>query len=105
MNPALNTMAHTNRVGPETEGVYNDAFFEALDFVANALDNVDARLYMDRRCIYYRKPLMESGTLGTKGNVQVVLPNLTESYGSSQVGGLTWSVRCVCLLLSQQCVY
>lgn len=41
-------------------------------------------LYMDRRCVYYRKPLLESGTLGTKGNVQVVLPNATESYGSSQ---------------------
>ena len=46
-------------------------------------------LYMDRRCVYYRKPLLESGTLGTKGNVQVILPFLTESYGSSQV---QWSV-------------
>jgi len=39
---------------------------------------------MDRRCVYYRKPLLESGTLGTKGNVQVVLPYSTESYSSSQ---------------------
>lgn len=39
---------------------------------------------MDRRCVYYAKPLLESGTLGTKGNVQVVLPYVTESYGSSQ---------------------
>ena len=39
---------------------------------------------MDRRCVYYRKPLLESGTLGTKGNIQVVLPHLTESYSSSQ---------------------
>ena len=30
---------------------------------------------MDRRCVYYRKPLLESGTLGTKGNVQVSLSN------------------------------
>uniref|UniRef100_A0A452SVH6 Ubiquitin-like modifier-activating enzyme 1 n=1 Tax=Ursus americanus TaxID=9643 RepID=A0A452SVH6_URSAM len=42
------------------------------------------RMYMDRRCVYYRKPLLESGTLGTKGNVQVVIPFLTESYSSSQ---------------------
>lgn len=40
--------------------------------------------YMDRRCVYYKKTLLESGTLGTKANVQVVLPNLTESYSSSQ---------------------
>lgn len=84
MNPEVNVIAHQNRVGPETEKVYDDSFFEPLDGVANALDNVEARLYMDRRCVYYRKPLLESGTLGTKGNVQVVVPNLTESYGSSQ---------------------
>ncbi len=43
MNPHVNAVAHQNRVGPETEGVYDDAFFESLDGVANALDNVDAR--------------------------------------------------------------
>lgn len=84
MNTEVNITAHQNRVGPETEKTYNDDFFESLDGVTNALDNVDARMYMDRRCVYYRKPLLESGTLGTKGNVQVVLPFLTESYSSSQ---------------------
>lgn len=83
MNPDLNIVAFQDRVGPETEKQYNDEFFENLDGIANALDNVEARIYMDRRCVYYRKPLLESGTLGTKGNVQVVVPYLTESYGSS----------------------
>uniref|UniRef100_A0A8C5HJQ2 E1 ubiquitin-activating enzyme n=1 Tax=Gouania willdenowi TaxID=441366 RepID=A0A8C5HJQ2_GOUWI len=84
MNPHIRITGHQNRVGPDTERVYDDDFFESLDGVANALDNVDARMYMDRRCVYYRKPLLESGTLGTKGNVQVVIPFLTESYSSSQ---------------------
>ncbi|XP_069738900.1 ubiquitin-like modifier-activating enzyme 1 [Phaenicophaeus curvirostris] len=84
MNPSLRVSSRPDRVGPDTERVYDDDFFEALDGVANALDNVDARLYMDRRCVYYRKPLLESGTLGTKGNVQVVIPFLSESYSSSQ---------------------
>lgn len=84
MNPDIKVVAHENRVGPETESVYDDGFFENLDGVANALDNVDARIYMDRRCVYYRKPLLESGTLGTKGNTQVVVPFLSESYSSSQ---------------------
>ena len=35
------------------------------------------------RCVYYRLPLLESGTLGTKGNTQVVIPDITESYSSS----------------------
>ncbi|XP_041129070.1 ubiquitin-like modifier-activating enzyme 1 [Polyodon spathula] len=84
MNPEIRITSHQNRVGPDTERVYDDDFFEGLDGVTNALDNVDARMYMDRRCVYYRKPLLESGTLGTKGNVQVVIPFLTESYSSSQ---------------------
>lgn len=84
MNPDVNITAHQNRVGPETEKTYDDNFFENLTGVANALDNIDARMYMDRRCVYYHKSLLESGTLGTKGNTQVVLPNLTESYSSSQ---------------------
>ncbi|KAJ8259981.1 hypothetical protein GJAV_G00175680 [Gymnothorax javanicus] len=84
MNPSIRICSHQNRVGPDTERIYDDDFFESLHGVANALDNVDARMYMDRRCVYYRKPLLESGTLGTKGNVQVVIPFLTESYSSSQ---------------------
>ncbi|KAG9509023.1 Ubiquitin-like modifier-activating enzyme 1 [Fragariocoptes setiger] len=83
MNKEMNIVAHQNRVGPETEPVYNDDFFEQIDGVANALDNLDARAYMDRRCVYYRKPLLESGTLGTKCNTQIVIPFLTESYSSS----------------------
>jgi len=83
MNPEINVEPQENRVGVETEGVYNDEFFEALDGVTNALDNVEARTYMDRRCVYYRLPLLESGTLGTKGNTQVVIPDITESYSSS----------------------
>ncbi|EGX89325.1 ubiquitin-activating enzyme E1 1 [Cordyceps militaris CM01] len=85
MNPELQDHITTfrDRVGPETEDVFNADFWNGLDGVTNALDNVEARTYVDLRCIFYRKPLLESGTLGTKGNTQVVLPNITESYASS----------------------
>jgi len=39
--------------------------------VCNALDNVQARLYVDQRCIYYQKSLLESGALGPKGKVRL----------------------------------
>ena len=86
MNPQLKGHMETlkERVSPDTEHVFNEAFWEGLDGVTNALDNVEARTYVDRRCVFFHKPLLESGTLGTKGNTQVVLPNLTESYSSSQ---------------------
>lgn len=76
--------AKSDKVGSETEDIFDNSFWEELSFVTNALDNVDARTYVDRRCVFFKKPLIESGTLGTKGNTQVVVPRLTESYSSSQ---------------------
>ena len=84
MNPKMVVDARLDRVGAETEGVFDDDFWEQLSGVCNALDNVQARQYVDQRCIYYQKSLLESGTLGSKGNVQVVVPRMTESYGSSR---------------------
>ncbi|KAI2071550.1 E1 ubiquitin-activating protein [Ophidiomyces ophidiicola] len=85
MNPELRGKITTlrERVGSDSEHVFDEKFWERLDGVTNALDNVDARTYVDRRCVFFRKPLLESGTLGTKGNTQVVLPHVTESYSSS----------------------
>jgi len=86
MNPDLrdHIQAFQDRVGPETENVFDDTFWESLTAVTNALDNVDARKYVDRRCVFYCKALLESGTLGTKGNTQVIIPHVTESYSSSR---------------------
>ncbi|SCU79074.1 LAFA_0B00540g1_1 [Lachancea sp. 'fantastica'] len=86
MNPDLKGKIEwlTDKVGPESEDLFDDKFWNSLDFVTNALDNVDARTYVDRRCVFFKKPLLESGTLGTKGNTQVVIPNVTESYSSSR---------------------
>ena len=68
MNNAFNVQSYQTFVGPETEIVFNDQFWESLDFVVNAVDNIKARLYVDSRCVFYEKPLLESGTLGTKAN-------------------------------------
>ncbi|TVY92533.1 Ubiquitin-activating enzyme E1, partial [Lachnellula willkommii] len=86
MNPDLkgHIVTMRDRVGQDTEHIFHEDFWNSLDGVTNALDNVDARTYVDRRCVYFRKPLLESGTLGTKGNTQVIIPHLTESYSSSQ---------------------
>lgn len=83
MNPHFNIEYQEHRVCPDTENIFNEDFFEKIDVVATALDTIDARLYVDKRCVYFRKPLLDSGTLGTKGSTQVVIPHLTESYGSS----------------------
>jgi len=84
MNPDSRVYAQLDKLGAETEDVFDDDFWGGLSGVCNALDNVQARLYVDQRCVYYQKSLLESGTLGAKGNVQVVVPRMTESYGSSR---------------------
>ncbi len=84
MNPNLRIKASEVPVGEDTEDTWNDTFWSGQDLVVNALDNIKARLYVDSQCVRYLKPLLESGTLGTKANSQVIVPRMTESYGSSR---------------------
>lgn len=84
INNHLNVQDYKLYVAPETEGIFNDKFWDSLDFVVNAVDNIKARLYVDSRCVWYNKPLLESGTLGTKANSQMVIPFKTQCYGDSQ---------------------
>ncbi|CAM9431308.1 unnamed protein product [Chrysoparadoxa australica] len=83
MNADMQVISLDKKVGPETESFFDDKFWGKLDGVLNALDNVQARLYVDRRCIFYGKPLLESGTMGAKGSTQAVIPGQSESYSSS----------------------
>ncbi len=83
-NPDTNVIVYEQKVSGESEFVFNNEFHQNVDIYLNALDNVDARIYMDEQAIKYSKPLIDSGTMGAKGNVQVVIPYLTESYGSSK---------------------
>ncbi|KAL7095248.1 hypothetical protein ACP275_10G012300 [Erythranthe tilingii] len=84
INRRLNIEALQNRASPESESVFDDTFWENLSVVINALDNVSARLYIDQRCLYFQRALLESGTLGAKCNTQMVIPHLTENYGASR---------------------
>ncbi|KAH9246697.1 hypothetical protein BASA81_015746 [Batrachochytrium salamandrivorans] len=80
MNPQIQIQALELLVAANTESVFSNRFFRQQDFILNALDNVQARNYVDARCVFNEKALLESGTLGTKCNVQVILPFLTQSY-------------------------
>jgi ubiquitin-activating enzyme E1 len=84
MNSDLNITAYQEKVASDTENLFGDDFYDKLDGVCTALDNVEARLYVDQRCLFYRLPMLESGTLGTKGNTQIVVPHLTENYGATR---------------------
>uniref|UniRef100_A0A8D2BUJ7 Gonadotropin-releasing hormone receptor n=1 Tax=Sus scrofa TaxID=9823 RepID=A0A8D2BUJ7_PIG len=82
INPQLKIDAHLNKVCSATEAIYNDEFYTKQDIIITALDNVEARRYVDSRCLANLRPLLDSGTMGTKGHTEVIVPHLTESYNS-----------------------
>jgi ubiquitin-activating enzyme E1 len=84
LNDLLKSASHAFPNPLFQEHIFGDDFYDQLSGVCTALDNVEARLYVDQRCVFYRLPMLESGTLGTKGNTQVVVPHLTENYGASR---------------------
>ena len=82
-NPSINIQCYDKAVGYDNEPLFNRSFWEHQDIVVNALDNVQARQYVDNQCVLYKKPLLEAGTLGTKCNLQVIIPNITKSYSET----------------------
>jgi ubiquitin-activating enzyme E1 len=85
MRPDINIIAHTLKVCSDTENVFNSEFFTNKDMrILTALDNTQARNYVDSLAVKYQIPMIDSGTLSTKGSVQVILPHKTESYRSSR---------------------
>ncbi|SBS98378.1 ubiquitin-activating enzyme E1, putative (Uba1) [Plasmodium ovale curtisi] len=82
-NSNMNVQSLEIKVGTENEHIFNENFWLKQNIIVNALDNIQARQYIDNKCVWYSKPLFESGTLGTKGNVQIIIPFLTQSYNDS----------------------
>jgi ubiquitin-activating enzyme E1 len=84
MNPQMRIEAQSNKLGPETANIYHENFYCNLSGVCNALDSVPCRIFSDSLCIQYGLSLPESGALGTKANMQIVIPNMTENYGAQR---------------------
>ena len=79
MNPAVHIDAQMNRVGPDTEQIYTDEFFEKLTGVANALDNVDARTLLlirfNTRCL--TGLCVDEGQLQSATKTSIIRPKQT----------------------------
>jgi molybdopterin/thiamine biosynthesis adenylyltransferase len=86
MNPDLKGHIYSKnlKLCEQTEYFFSDSFFQKLNVVVNALDNVNARKYVDLRCTTNSISLLESGTHGPKGHVQVIIPFKTENYASQE---------------------
>ncbi|SPO22698.1 related to ubiquitin-like protein activating enzyme [Ustilago trichophora] len=76
-NPLPNIVAYHANIKEPRFGV---AYFQSFDLVMNALDNLDARRWVNQMCIAADVPLIESGTTGFQGQVQPIRRGLTECY-------------------------
>jgi len=83
INPGLQVQAHKARASEDNESLFTDDLWDREDIIVGAVDNVQARRYVDAKCLFHGKPLFDSGTLGTKCNSQITVPNKTEGWGDS----------------------
>mgnify|MGYP001206499454 CR=1 FL=1 len=60
--------------------LFDIAWFEQFDVIMNALDNLEARRYINKLCQYVRKPLFETGTSGFDGFAMPMLSKTTECF-------------------------
>ncbi|CAG8934411.1 unnamed protein product [Penicillium salamii] len=67
---------HANIMDPQ----FNISWFGSFTVVFNALDNLAARRYVNKMCLRANVPLIESGTMGFNGQVQVIKKSETECY-------------------------
>jgi len=79
-NPSVKLEAHhANIKDPQ----FNVDWFKTFAIVFNALDNLEARRHVNKMCLAADVPLIESGTTGFNGQVQVIKKGVTACYDCS----------------------
>lgn len=53
INPECKFNVYKCRVSPENENIFDENFWNDLDLVINAVDNVKARQYIDNQCVWF----------------------------------------------------
>ena len=53
--------------------LFDDEFFEKQNIVISAVDNISARKYIDKLCVFYNKIFIDSGTKGTTEIVKYII--------------------------------
>ncbi|KAK2004263.1 ThiF family protein [Colletotrichum falcatum] len=76
-NPKVKIIAHHANI---KDSQFNVKWFRDFNIVFNALDNLEARRHVNRMCLAADVPLIESGTTGFNGNVQVIKKGVTACY-------------------------
>lgn len=76
-NPNVKIVAHHANIKDANFGL---SWFRSFKMVFNALDNLEARRHVNKMCLAADVPLIESGTTGFNGQVQVIKKGVTACY-------------------------
>lgn len=81
INPDLNISSHKEKLNiHKYSKSFNFNFWDSLDVVINGLDNLDGRIYLDKKCVEHEIPFLESGTQGEMAHTSVIVPFITNTY-------------------------
>lgn len=61
------------------------SLYKSCDVIIAALDNVKARMDLNTYCIKLGKPMIEGGTVGMEGHVQVIVPETTRDVNGNPI--------------------
>jgi ubiquitin-like 1-activating enzyme E1 B len=76
-NPNVKIVAHHANIKDDE---FTVAWFQQFRIAFNALDNLEARRHVNKMCLAADVPLIESGTTGFNGQVQVIKKGVTACY-------------------------
>ncbi|KAK4120916.1 hypothetical protein N657DRAFT_648717 [Parathielavia appendiculata] len=76
-NPAVKIVAYHANI---KDSEFSIEWFSGFTIVFNALDNLEARRHVNKMCLAADVPLIESGTTGFNGQVQVIKKGVTACY-------------------------
>ena len=75
MNNNMKIKDYQLLINEETRNIFDDDFMEKQNVIISAVENVDARKYIDNLYTFYNKILLDSSTEGTKANSDIYYPN------------------------------
>lgn len=84
INSEVNCIDKLIKIDESSEELLDDEFYKKQDIILTCVDNIDTRKYVDRKITLLKKIHIDSGTLGTKGHCQIIIPYLTSNYSDKE---------------------
>ena len=74
INRKMNINSYQLLINDSTRIIFDDKFIKDHDIIVSAVDNIEARKFLDKLCTFFDKIYIDSGTEGTKANSDIYVP-------------------------------